>query len=190
MSSIYRPHSVECQEHRWMMNWKGFERKRWWSCCCTISEFACIDWGKPRITSFRTAGVQAVILPKHSRMRVYSFTVRGASIASTFQIRASAMLLILKKLEVTTMGWNLMTSYPNNIIWNMNMYIADKGKSIWDAGNYLPDWTTRYQQTMKALTYNCLPLFITSHIFLRYKYFFSSPVTLNKAVYFVSCLTK
>jgi hypothetical protein len=47
----------------WIMNWKGFGRKRWWP--KGIIQLAPRDWEKSRKTSVRIAGVPAEIRTEH-----------------------------------------------------------------------------------------------------------------------------
>lgn len=48
-----------------VINWKGFGRKRSWSCQGTIQEFSRSDWEKPRKFSVRIAGVVTGIRNRH-----------------------------------------------------------------------------------------------------------------------------
>jgi hypothetical protein len=49
---------------RWLTNWNGYGRRRWWPDRCTIPVFTCRDQGKPQKTSVRTDGVAGYILPR------------------------------------------------------------------------------------------------------------------------------
>jgi hypothetical protein len=53
--------SIECINDRWIMIWKGSERKQSWPNRGNIRTFAWRDWRKPRITIIRIADVLAEI---------------------------------------------------------------------------------------------------------------------------------
>jgi hypothetical protein len=68
---------IEWEDIIWIMNWKGFGRKRSWPNPGIMLKFSYTDWGKQRWSSVRITVVRSEIRTEHlpcTNERLYCFT--------------------------------------------------------------------------------------------------------------------